>query len=143
MKQPIASMTNRELYTEWEKQSKDERHYMILQEIVRYILTIHWNVEAHQPGLGDAEDLREAVELVLLRFVLAGEVVADRALVDPCQADEIRLFQSARFDGLPEAFAELFHHDVSFPSVSFLIPIICERFAKIKTFSKKVLNISK
>lgn len=35
MKQPIASMTNRELYTEWEKQSKDERHYMILQEMTK------------------------------------------------------------------------------------------------------------
>ena len=33
MKKPVAIMTNRELYTEWEKQRKDERHYMILQEM--------------------------------------------------------------------------------------------------------------
>ena len=35
VKKPISVMTNRELYTEWEKQRKDERHFAILQEMAK------------------------------------------------------------------------------------------------------------
>lgn len=35
MKKAIEYMTNRELYTEWEEGRKDERHYMILQEMTK------------------------------------------------------------------------------------------------------------
>lgn len=34
-KKPIELMTNRELYTEWEKAERDERHYKILQEMTK------------------------------------------------------------------------------------------------------------
>ena len=35
MKKPMEFMTNRELYTEWERMEKDERHYQILQEMTK------------------------------------------------------------------------------------------------------------
>mgnify|MGYP006988842222 CR=1 FL=1 len=35
MKKIIEYMTNRELYTEWERGKKDERHFLILQEMTK------------------------------------------------------------------------------------------------------------
>lgn len=35
MTKAIGTMTNRELYTEWEQNKKDERHYLILREMAR------------------------------------------------------------------------------------------------------------